>query len=158
MATFQLTEEQFLAANKLALPRISKAVPYMLIAIGTINVLTMLVTGIFAQITVTMTITFFVLGVWSLLQPKRTARKMFARSSEFQQPFTFTVSDEGMEWVSARGSFRQGWDEVVSWKESDTIILVYASSVIHRVIVKQSLSNAESGLLMSKLQTLKKRR
>lgn len=158
MARFQLSEDQFIEAYRLALPSFSRVVPYMMLGIGAVNLTAMIVTGRFGQLTIFTTLMFFVLGGWSLIQPNRLAKRLYAQTPEFSSPFTFTLDHVDMRWETAQGNFRQPWKEIASWKESDNLILVYQNAFIHRIILKQALSNDESSLLMTKLAEHKKRR
>jgi hypothetical protein len=88
-----------------------------------------------------------------LLLP-RQARRIYRQQQSLQRPFRLTVTDDGIQAVSASFTGSHAWSDYRRWIEGRDQFLLYQSDVLFLIIPKRSVPRSDDlrGILSEKIR------
>lgn len=93
------------------------------------------------------------IGVIFLLVMPRKVRKVFAEQKSLREPVELELTDEKLLGACPSGTFNIAWKDVLQWKHTKSVVLIYESSAIMRLIPLRALNEAERVQLLTLLET-----
>ena len=157
MATFQLTEEEYVAGALGSMRRLfTRVLIVMPLAIALITCSMFLqkygwgAVLIGAVVGIALSTTFF------FLLPRLT-RKTFHQHTLLRETFHLTFSEAGIEYVHDSGRYSYKWEQTRYWNEDSRFIYLFESQAVVRMLPKRVLSKEEESLIRSRLASVPKK-
>ncbi|MBT8062847.1 MAG: YcxB family protein [Gammaproteobacteria bacterium] len=136
-ATFQISEDDYVAAMNLYFRVQVKVVLVMVIVLLILAVLAMLAPPqdrslLFAVLAGA--VVAVVLGRW-VLSPF-VARKHYRKYKAIQDPITIALQDEGIKFANTDGAGLIRWSKILKWRQNERFLLVYVMPRLYYIVPK----------------------
>ena len=145
MISGQLTEEDFLAAQRLYRQRCARGAIVILLIVAAAGVALLLTTGQRIGIGLLCIAVGGLLGetIQSRLLLPRQARRLFRQCAAYRQPFQYSWDEDCLSVTCESGNARRRWSDYVKYRENDRVLLLYHADNLFEMLPKAWFSGAE---------------
>jgi len=149
MATFQLTEDEYLSASfAIVRRRLTRASIAYLVAFALVAASLFFTREL---VNIGLLIFLLVIPVSAYLRIRRLFAKGFRTQKSLQDPITLNLGEEGIAYSQEMGSYLLLWERVYKWHENKQFFFLYESDLAARIIPKRALSPEEEQILREHL-------
>lgn len=155
MATYRITETDYLAAARLSARPSRKLIAVYVLLAGFVVATSYLMRGGFSWepfAGVALAAAAVVLG--HILLVPLFARRAFRKYTAIQDNFEVAIVEEGLVFISSRGNGKVLWKDMIKWRENDSYILVYIAPQLFHILPKSLVSSGfDLGGLVERLSS-----
>jgi len=144
MISGQLTEEDFLAAQRLYRQRCARRAISILLLVAAAGVVLLLATGQRVGIGLLCIAVGGLLGetIQSRLLLPRQSRRLFRQCVAYRQPFQYSWDEDCLSVICESGHARRRWSDYVRYRENDRVFLLYHADNLFEMLPKAWFSGA----------------
>jgi len=138
-ASFTLTEEEYIRANKL-FTRLSRKslVIYGVVGVS-LAIIAFLADSLVLRLGAIGAIFGGIIGdqfVRKIYAPRQT-RKQFRIYKAIQEPVHVSKQSDGLVFENSMGNSKINWDRIVKWREDQDLLLIYQAPQVYHIIPKR---------------------